>query len=87
MMSIGALLLSSCASEVAVTEQPMAPVVVQTAPPYPGAVWIGGEWHPRGRQYYYVQPHYVRPRPSRTWQQGYWRSTPRGHVWQRGHWR
>ncbi|WP_343673310.1 hypothetical protein [Chitinophaga sp.] len=87
-LSLGILLLNSCASDYYVAERPAPPpVIVQPAPPYPGAVWIGGEYRWRSGNYYYVQPHYVRPRPNRVYVPGHWNSGPRGHSWKKGHWR
>jgi len=41
--------------------------------PWPGGVWIAGEWNWNGAQRRY------------DWQQGYWEHAHRG-TWQRGHW-
>ena len=37
---------------------------VVPAPPYVGAVWIGGYWGWRGRAHVWVPGRYVRPRPG-----------------------
>ena len=80
--------ISSCGpSRVVVKERPVAPYVVRTAPPYPNAVWIDGEWRRRGGRYQYVQPHYVSPRNGRAWVPGHWVTTRRGNVWVKGNWR
>lgn len=84
---VSMVLFASCASDLYVTDRPADPYYAQPAPPYAGAVWIGGEWVPRGRRYEYVAPHYVRPRSGRNWAPGHWQSGPRGHVWVRGGWR
>jgi hypothetical protein len=83
------VMFSSCAtpSNVVVREKPAEPVFVRPAEPYRGAIFIPGEWVWRGRQYVYVQPHYVKPHRGRVWVPGQWTSARNGYVWQKGHWR
>jgi len=85
-----AVAFSSCASQshIYVAERPAPPVVMRSAPPFRGAVWIPEEYVWRGGRYVYVAPHYVRaPHRGHTWVAGYW-NTHRGRsVWVKGHWR
>jgi len=84
-----ALLFASCAPApyAVVREVPPPPYAVQPVAPYPGAVWVSGEYFWRGGRYVYAAPHYVRPRYGRVWVPGYWNSSRGGYVWRRGHWR
>ena len=70
-----------------VTTRPAAPVIVQPVSPYPGAVWIPGEYRWRGNRYVYINPHYARPRHGRVWISGGWVATRGGYVWRSGYWR
>lgn len=70
-----------------IRERPVEPYYVQPAPPYPGAIWIPGEWEWRGNHYVYLHGYYARPRYAQVWVPGHWREAPGGFVWERGHWR
>jgi len=75
-------------ADVAVGQAPPAPrVEVQSAPPYAGAVWIGGYWSWNGRQYVWVPGTWSAPRPGFVWVPGHWKTTPVGWKWAPGHWR
>jgi hypothetical protein len=75
-------------AEVTVGQAPPAPQVeAQTAPPYSGAVWIGGYWAWNGRQYIWVPGSWSAPRPGFVWVPGHWKATPGGWKWAAGHWR
>jgi len=82
----GFLFLSSCAGTYYVTSQPVEPVYEQGVAPYPGAIWIGGEWTWSGGTYVYVRGHWEHPRPGHVWVRGSWERGSRGYRWHRGHW-
>jgi hypothetical protein len=70
-----------------VVRRPVAPVFVRPAAPYPHAVWVPGEWAWRGREYVYVNPHYIRERRGHAWIPGHWDNVRGGSVWVAGRWR
>ncbi|MFT3705068.1 MAG: YXWGXW repeat-containing protein [Agriterribacter sp.] len=83
-----AIVFSSCARRVYVSERPLPPpMAVRPGVPYPGAVWIPEEYAWRGGRYEYIAPHYVQPRRGHTWVAGYWNGSGRRSVWVKGHWR
>ncbi|OCX53842.1 hypothetical protein BEL04_06035 [Mucilaginibacter sp. PPCGB 2223] len=84
-IAASASMLAGCAGEYIVRERPVEPVYERPVAPYPGAVWISGEWVWRGDHYERMRGHWERPR-SRVWVEGHWRETPGGYVWVRGHW-
>ncbi len=83
----GSLFLSSCAGSYYVSDQPVEPVYEQGVAPYPGAVWIGGEWGWVGGRYVYTRGYWSRPRPGHVYMRGSWYHSGRGYAWRRGHWR
>jgi hypothetical protein len=83
----GSLLFSSCAGSYYVTDQPVEPVYEQGAPPYDGAVWIGGEWAWSNGNYVYTHGHWDHPQQGRTYVRGNWEHTKHGYKWHNGHWK
>jgi hypothetical protein len=83
----GSLFMASCAGEYYVSDQPADVVYVRPAAPYPGAVWIEGDWIWSGGRYVHVNGHWARPRAGRVWVTGNWHRGPRGYAWHRGYWR
>lgn len=83
----GSLFMASCSGEYYVQSQPTDVVYVRPAAPYPGAVWIEGDWVWSGGAYVHRPGHWVRPRAGRAWVAGGWYHGPRGYAWHRGHWR
>lgn len=83
----GSLFMSACSGSYYVATQPVEPVYEQPASPYPGAVWIDGEWTWSGGNYVYVRGHWDRPRPGHVWVRGSWEHTNHGYRWRRGYWR
>jgi hypothetical protein len=82
----GSLFMTSCAGSYYVTDQPIEPVYVRPAPPYEGAVWIGGEWTWNGGRYVYTRGYWAHARAGHVWVAGGWYHGPRGYRWHRGHW-
>jgi hypothetical protein len=87
-VGIASTVLVGCATRATfvIRERPVEPRYERPAPPYPGAVWIPGEWEWRGNHYVYLHGYYVQP-SGREWIPGHWRETPGGYVWDKGHWR
>jgi len=83
----GSLFLSSCAGSYYVYDQPVEPVYERPVMPYPGALWIDGEWNWIGGRYVYTRGYWARPRSGRVYERGGWVRGPRGYAWHRGHWR
>jgi len=83
----GTLILSSCAGEYYVADQPAEVVYERPAPPYEGAIWIEGDWVWTGGRYVRSHGYWARPSGGRTWVAGGWHHGPRGYAWHRGHWR
>ena len=81
------LLLTSCAGEYYVSDQPADVVYEPGPPPYTGAVWIEGDWVYSGGHYVHSRGRWARARSGRTWVAGSWHHGPRGYAWHRGHWR
>jgi hypothetical protein len=83
----GSLFLSSCAGSYYVADQPVEPVYVRPVAPYPGAVWVDGDWVRRGGRYTYVNGYWARPHRGRVYTHGGWVHTNRGYAWHHGYWR
>ena len=83
----GSLFLASCAGSYYVYERPVEPVYARPMAPYPGAIWIEGDWVWQGGRYVYFRGHWDRPRVGRVWMRGAWERGPRGYTWHRGYWR
>ncbi len=59
---------------------PPAPLVeVRPAPPYGGAIWIGGYWNWNHRRYHWVGGRWDRPRHGYAWHAPRWQR--QGHRW------
>ncbi len=59
--------------EVVVDEPPPQPIEeIRPPPPFPAAVWIGGNWHWSGARY--------------VWVAGRWSPRPAAHEWERARW-
>ncbi len=83
----GSLFMASCSGEYYVQSQPSEVVYERPAAPYPGAVWIEGDWVWSGGTYVHQPGHWARPRNGRVWVAGSWYNGQRGYAWRRGHWR
>jgi hypothetical protein len=56
--------------------------------PYPGAVWINGNWRWNGSRYIWVSGRWDRPRAGFSrWEDGRWVQRGRNWVWIDGRWR
>jgi hypothetical protein len=86
-MGVSATLFAGCVTRgrIFIRERPVEPVYSRPAAPYPGAVWIPGEWEWRGGRYVYINGYYVHG-GNRVWIPGHWREVPGGYVWDKGHW-
>ena len=85
-----AISLGGCAPRRVVVIRPAPPppqYEVVPAPPYAGAVWIGGHWAWRAGAYVWIGGYYVHPTPGVIWVPGYWQRTWRGPRWIPGHYR
>lgn len=80
------LFLSSCAGEYYVSDQPADVVYERPAAPYPGAVWIEGDWVYSGGHYVRRHGYWSRPRAGRVYTPGTWVHNNRGYAWHRGGW-
>jgi hypothetical protein len=79
--------IMGCIAEIR-TAPPPARVEVRPAVPFPDAVWIGGYWEYRHRNWVWAPGHWgKRPRPGAVWLPGYWKQTPKGWKRTPGHWR
>jgi outer membrane lipoprotein SlyB len=68
---------------------PPPPLLAETVvpAPYPGYVWISGEWTWSGR-WVWVRGYWARPPyPGAVWVHGYWTRGPHGWARHPGHWR
>ena len=72
-----------------VTTAPPVPVVESVgAPPFAGAIWIGGFWRWNGGAWGWVPGHWGRaPWRGAVWVPGHWNRGPRGWIWFGGFWR
>jgi hypothetical protein len=87
-IALASSLLASCVGGYYyVSARPVAPVYVRPVAPYPGAVWVQGEWEWRGGRYEYVPGYWARPRGQRVYVEGGWVTGPRGYYWRHGYWR
>ena len=79
----------SASAQIFVKIRPTPPVIVRTAPPHPGYVWIDEEWTPRGGGYAYAGGYWAAPpHPGFFWVPGHWRRHGYdGEMWVPGHWR
>lgn len=85
---LGSLLfMTSCTGSYYVISRPTEPFYQRPVAPYPGAVWVDGDWVWSGGSYVYVHGHWARPRRGRVWVRGRWEHSDRGYHWHRGHWR
>lgn len=78
---------TGCAGSYYVAERPVEPVYTRPVAPYPGAVWVSGEWSWRNGRYVYTNGYWARPRNNRVWVSGSWERGGNGYYWRRGHWR
>lgn len=78
----------SASAQVYVKMRPARPVVIKTATPGPGYIWVRDEWEPNGIVYRYTGGHWVvAPEKGMKWRKGYWRKYPvKGYVWIPGKW-
>ena len=86
-LAASATLMTGCAVRggIVIRERPAEVVYERPAPPFPGAIWIPGEWEWRGDHYVRINGHWERP-SNRVWVEGHWREVPGGYTWVRGHW-
>ncbi len=75
----------------AVVESNVAPPAPYTevvpAPPYVGAVWVGGYWGWSGGRHNWVPGRWAQPRPGYRWQARHWEPAARGgYVLRGGYW-
>ena len=80
------LSFNSCAGYYYINDRPAEEVYVRPAQPYPGAVWIEGDWVWVNGRYVHNHGHWDRVREGRRYIAGYWEHTNRGYRWRRGHW-
>lgn len=85
--------LISCCMTISVAQmvvkiKPPAPVIVRTAMPGPGLVWIGNEWRwdKKTAAYVMVTGAWVKPPHGKHWVDGHWKRTRDGYKWIPGHW-
>ena len=70
-----------------VTVAPPAPEVeVYGAPPYAGAVWLGGYWNWVGGRHVWVGGHWDHGRPGYHWVPHTWERSGGGWRMHEGHW-
>ena len=84
MFAVALSLISSCEVGWTATVPGPGPVVVESTPPYAGAVWIGPEYYWSGGRYVVREGHWERGRG--TWHPGSWTPKRNGYYWRRGHW-
>jgi len=103
LLSLGLVLALGSAGCVVREERPVvAEIVAPKAPPPPRVEvipeprrprevveWEPGHWHWDGREYRWVEGHYIeRPRPAAVYVPGHWDQRPNGSwVWIAAHWR
>ena len=80
-------LMSCGASSYTVSAYPADPVYVRPVQPYPGYVWIDGDWYWSGGRYNYRHGYWAAPRSGYTWHGGNWQHRGNGYTWHRGGWR
>jgi hypothetical protein len=75
--------------EAVVYDAPPPPIVeVQTAPPSPYHIWIGGYWGWDGHRRYWAAGHWeLPPHPHAFWVQPRWEHRDGRYVFVRGYWR
>ncbi|MEF9438489.1 MAG: hypothetical protein L0922_07070 [Candidatus Mariimomonas ferrooxydans] len=70
------------------TAPPPARVELRPAPPFHGAVWIGGHWTHRHSRWAWSSGYWKKsPKPGAVWAPDQWKKTRRGWKRTRGHWR
>ena len=84
------LLYERCATttHVKIAPPPLKKEAIPKDKPYPGAVWISGQWRwdsGLGR-YIWVPGHWVKAPKGKVWKPAHWKKTPRGWVWVPGCW-
>lgn len=83
----GVMLLSSCAGDYYVSDEPTDDVVYERpAAPFEGAIWIDGDWTWSSGHYVHQRGHWERAREGHRWVAGSWDHNDRGYRWHRGHW-
>jgi len=86
---LGSLLFMGACSVEGVATVPVEPGgEVVGVSPWPGGVWIGGEWGWNGpnHRYDWHGGHWAHAHHG-TWQRGNWQQGRHGNTWKRGQWR
>jgi hypothetical protein len=68
---------------------PPPPIVVRPLAPFPGTIWIEGEyvWSRRAGAYVIIPGYWARPRARGYWVPGHWAERRGGSFWVHGYWR
>jgi hypothetical protein len=86
---VACFVILSAGAQAVVKVRPVAPVVVRSACPSPGHVWVGGSWrwNRKLRTYVWTDGYWARPhRRGATWVEGHWRASRGGWKYIPGHW-
>ncbi len=79
-------LLSCEPGSVVVSAQPEEPVYERPLAPYPGYIWIDGDWYWSGGHYQYRRGYWSAPRAHRVYTHGSWEKRTNGYHWRSGRW-
>jgi len=73
-------------AQIIVKVRPRAAVVVRSAPPVRGYIWIDGGWVVRNGRYVQTRGYWAAPRRGRHYVAGHWVRRRHGWVWISGYW-
>ena len=83
------LLFNACTTTGYVATEPVYIEHARPAQPSTLHVWVDGDWvyNRQTRVYVRNEGYWQKPNTHRTYVQGSWQSSPRGHYWSHGHYR
>lgn len=86
-LAVSSILYTSC-SKGYVATQPTQIEVVRPVRPSTNHIWINGNWMwmRRSHNYQWRNGYWAAPYRNKGYNQGYWKSGPRGHHWVKGRW-